>query len=82
MTANVLGQDKYDKYVGICNEGILARTNIREPLYLGDKPIEGILKDLDEGYGPNYMEDLGFSKIEFDIRIYAFINSTPQKQDF
>jgi len=39
-------------------------TNIREPLFLGDKLIVGTLEDLEKSYGPNYMGALGFPIME------------------
>jgi len=40
--------------VEIYYERIMNRSPIKEPLYLGDKPIVGTLKDPDEHHGPNY----------------------------
>ena len=42
----------------------------------------GILDDPNEGYSPNYTGPHGFSKCYPHIRIYAFMNSMPQKKDF
>jgi len=67
-------------YAGICYEGTLTRTRIREPLYLGDKPIMATLEVPDEDYGPNYTRALGFAKMESYFTIYAFMNPMPQKE--
>ena len=59
----------------------MTRTNIQEPMCLGDKLIVGTLEHHDEGYGLNYAGALRFPKMESHIIIYAFMNLIPQKKD-
>ena len=66
----------------ICYEGILTYTSIPEPLCLGDKPIVESVEHLNKGYGPTYTGALAFSKMKSQIRIYAFMNPTPQRKNF
>ena len=79
MTTNVLGQDKYNKYVDILGyyDSMYTRT-----LFLRDKPIVETLENPNKGYGPNYTGALGFPKIKSYVQIYAFMNTTPPKKGF